>query len=195
MIYKKHQRGETLIEVITALTALVMAGIAAVTIIISVMHSNSISKEYLIAQNLAREGIEGVITIRNTNWLQYPSDKDTKWLCTNPTDSSCANKISASENYALKRVDSTFILDKKPAATLDLSNGLDTEFELQLVSLDGIPIYNHGSGTPTTPTFYRMIQFKALTTTSYQVTVTIQWLNKSEVSEYKLTSIITNYAK
>ena len=67
----KTKKGETLIEVITALTSLVIAGLAAVTVILAVMNTTAISKDYLIAQNLAREGLEGVINIRDTNWLIF----------------------------------------------------------------------------------------------------------------------------
>jgi len=58
-------------------------------------------------------------------------------------------------------------------------------------------LYTHNNGAETTPAFYRMITFEEVDGSSdkYKVTVTIQWLNRSQVSKYELTSIITNYAK
>lgn len=201
MVFNKKQKGETLIEVITALTALVLAGVASVTVIISVMHSNAISKEYLIAQNLAREGIEGVISIRNTNWLKHPSDKKTKWLCIDPQDGGCQS-VSATGHYILNRIDLSqgFYLKDKSPAVLDLSDALDDEFKLILKSYESAKIYTHNSGEDTNPEFYRMITFEKVDDSpdsdeKYKVTVSVQWLNKSKPSKYELTSIITNYAK
>jgi len=202
MILNKKQKGETLIEVITALTALVLAGVASVTVIISVMHSNAISKEYLIAQNLAREGIEGVISIRNTNWLKHPSDKKTKWLCIDPQDGECQS-VSEVEHYILNRtkLSQGFYLEDKSPAVLDLSNGPDNDFKLILSSfglVSSAKIYTHNTtGEDTNPEFHRMITFEKVDDSDekYKVTVSVQWLNKSKPSKYELTSIITNYAK
>lgn len=43
---------------------------------------NKIRQE-TIAINIAREGIESVYSRRDTNWLQYPSEKDRYWLRAN----------------------------------------------------------------------------------------------------------------
>lgn len=204
MILNKKQKGETLIEVITALTALVLAGVASVTVIISVMHSNAISKEYLIAQNLAREGIEGVISIRNTNWLKYPSDKENKWLCISPQADNCIS-VETGKGYALKRdinsLNAGFdLVDRSPIKLTDIT--FDDRFKLGLSisgDLELYNAYNFGGSEPTIPTFYRMITFEKIETSTlvnkYKVTVRIQWLNRSQVNKYELTSIITNYAK
>ncbi len=196
------QKGETLIEVITALTALVMAGVAAVTVIISVMQANAISKDYLIAQNLAREGIEGVITIRNTNWLKYPSTKATDWRCIADNGTACTQRFEKDKHYILNRENAAsgwkFFLEEKLSAQLELSDGTkDPEFELKLTPLGQTNIYTH-TGTQSSPQFYRMITFEEVTagnTDKYKVTAKIQWESKSQVNTYVLTSIITNYAK
>ncbi len=201
MIYKLNKKGETLIEVITALTSLVLAGVAAVTVIISMMQSNAISKEYLIAQNLAREGIEGVITIRNTNWLRFPSTKSTDWLCVNvDNDNSCDQTIYQG-NYILDRnvnnLGEGFTL-ARVELDLDLSNGLDSQFQLTKKQGGDVELYSHWTdSTDQSPVFYRMITFEQIGTTNdkYKVTAKIQWKNGSKINEYKLSSIITNYAK
>jgi len=119
MKYQVNKKGETLIEVIAALTSLVLAGVAVMTLIISVMSSTAISKEYLIAQNLAREGIEGVINIRDTNWLLYPSEKDAKWL-----------EINENGFYILENSSDKFSLEEKGVA--DVKNDV---YKLELQSV------------------------------------------------------------
>ncbi len=207
MIFSKKQKGETLIEVITALTALVLAGMASVTVIISVMHSNAISKEYLIAQNLAREGIEGVISIRNTNWLKYPSDKKNCWLALDPGD--CGTKVVDNGTYILEMGtgSSGFKLTNKGTNALDLTatggedNATNAGFIMKVEADTGL--YKQGENVtettePHKPNFYRMIKFEQVDVedlNKFKVTVTMQWFTKSQVNTYELTSIITNYAK
>lgn len=195
MIYKLNKKGETLIEVITALTSLVLAGVAAVTVIISMMQSNAISKEYLIAQNLAREGIEGVITIRNTNWLRFPSTKSTDWLCVsaNLNPLNCTARVNISNNYRLNYKNNEFILEEKASKTIAPETG--NIFQLNLYVQGSTLLYTHESGESSG--FYRMITFETIDTSTdkYKVTATVQWMNRSKVNEYKLSSIITNYAK
>jgi len=192
MIYKLNKKGETLIEVITALTSLVLAGVAAVTVIISMMQSNAISKEYLIAQNLAREGIEGVITIRNTNWLRFPSTKSTDWLCLNADSNpvSCTETVAITNHYRLNYKNNEFILENEASTPIAPETG--NAFQLNLTSTS---LYTHESGENSG--FYRMITFEQIdgSTDKYKVTATVQWMNRSKVNEYKLSSIITNYAK
>lgn len=192
MIYKLNKKGETLIEVITALTSLVLAGVAAVTVIISMMQSNAISKEYLIAQNLAREGIEGVITIRNTNWLRFPSTKDADWLCVNANLNpvTCTTRVDITNNYRLNYKNNKFILENEASTPIAPETG--NAFQLNLTSTS---LYTHESGENSG--FYRMIKFEQIdgSTDKYKVTATVQWMNRSKVNEYKLSSIITNYAK
>ncbi|HPU94791.1 MAG TPA: hypothetical protein PK398_01290 [Candidatus Gracilibacteria bacterium] len=192
MIYKLNKKGETLIEVITALTSLVLAGVAAVTVIISMMQSNAISKEYLIAQNLAREGIEGVITIRNTNWLRFPSTKSTDWLCVsaNSNPVSCTETVARTNHYRLNYKNNEFILENEASTPIAPETG--NAFQLNLTSTS---LYTHESGENSG--FYRMITFEQIdgSPDKYKVTATVQWMNRSKVNEYKLSSIITNYAK
>lgn len=160
------KKGETLIEVIAALTSLVLAGIAAMTLVISVMTSTAISKEYLIAQNLAREGIEGVTNIRDTNWLLFPSQKDTKWL-----------EVGTTKFYKLE-------------------NGDKKEFKLtegiEVITNDVYKI----TSVQSPPTFYRQITFSDMTDPdTIKVTVKIYWESKSKPTTYELSSILANYEK
>lgn len=190
MKYQANKKGETLIEVIAALTSLVLAGIAAMTLIISVMTSTAISKEYLIAQNLAREGIEGVTNIRDTNWLLFPSDKD-KWLDLDGVTG--GDKMTAEKFYKLGPAD---------AGAFKLTDGEfgDIKNETYRLWVNNKNLYLHsqeGKIDPQPfPTFYRQITFDNMTDPdTIKVTVKVYWESKSKPTTYELNSILANYEK
>ena len=210
----KTKKGETLIEVITALTSLVIAGLAAVTVILAVMNTTAISKDYLIAQNLASEGLEGVINIRDTNWLIFSSDKTNCWMIIDSLECKADGtdkKAIAGNNYTLEGIEGAKLKlkDQTSLVKLDLESGTDEDnsvFKLQL-NTDGIYTQDQ-SATPKdpqpSPVFYRMITLSKVddgdadsvfTQERIKITVKIQWEIKSKVNTYELSSVITNYEK
>lgn len=74
-------RGESLVEVIIAITILttVFAGVFTTLMKASAANTNVINRT--VALNIAREGVEAVRNIRDTNWLKYSGDRRKKWLC------------------------------------------------------------------------------------------------------------------
>jgi prepilin-type N-terminal cleavage/methylation domain-containing protein len=66
----KNKRGFTLLEVLIAVSVLVIGAVAAFSTIASTIRSTTFAKDKLIASFLAQEGIEIVKNIRNTNWIQ-----------------------------------------------------------------------------------------------------------------------------
>ncbi|MFA6992513.1 MAG: hypothetical protein WC269_04525 [Candidatus Gracilibacteria bacterium] len=75
--------GETLIEAIVSITVLMMAGSIASSMIISAIQQSALSEDYLIAQNLAMEVVEGIKNIRDTNTMLYP-DYPECWMVLDP---------------------------------------------------------------------------------------------------------------
>lgn len=75
----KNHRGESLIETIISIVLITLAVTAAITLIVTTMRASEASKERIIAINLAREGIEAVRAIRDTNWLVYSSRRRICW--------------------------------------------------------------------------------------------------------------------
>jgi Tfp pilus assembly protein PilV len=74
----------TLLEVIIALSLFefVMVGvIVAVNKAYAYVQSTKIQ---VMAVNLAREGVEQMYTIRDTNWRKHSAEKDKYWLMTDP---------------------------------------------------------------------------------------------------------------
>lgn len=202
MIYK-NIKGETLIEVLAALTCLVLAGLSAVTVALQVMTTTATSKEYLIAQNLAREAIEGVINIRDTNWLNHPADKDECWLIRDSV-LPCAtqNNIQTNENYIIQRnSDGRLLLGTKGLATLDIpeDENPDTDDRKFILYVTNNNVYQHEDPATKadpypTPDFYRMISFEEEGEKMW-INVKIQWMHKGSIpKKYEVSSVITNYA-
>ena len=79
-------RGESLLEVVVAVTFLtvVFASIFSVLIRASATNTNVVNR--VVAINIAREGMEAVRNIRDTNWLKYSGDRRGKWLCLDTID-------------------------------------------------------------------------------------------------------------
>ncbi|OGC82753.1 MAG: hypothetical protein A2788_02530 [Candidatus Abawacabacteria bacterium RIFCSPHIGHO2_01_FULL_46_8] len=66
-----HQRGVSLIETLVALFILALGITAALSLLGYVSGITAGTKNRIIATNLAREGIEAVRNIRDSNWLFY----------------------------------------------------------------------------------------------------------------------------
>ncbi|MFH0819368.1 MAG: prepilin-type N-terminal cleavage/methylation domain-containing protein [Patescibacteria group bacterium] len=74
-----NQRGQTLIEVIIAVSIMLIGIISIVSLSITSRMISTISSQELLAAHLAREGVEVIRNIRDSNWLQRQSDGTTSW--------------------------------------------------------------------------------------------------------------------
>ncbi len=72
---RRNQSGITLIEVLVASSILIVGIVAALILAMYSLRVAEVSKQELIATNLAREGVEVVRNIRDSNWLDQ-SDPD-----------------------------------------------------------------------------------------------------------------------
>ncbi|HDL90556.1 MAG TPA: hypothetical protein ENG14_06605, partial [Thermodesulforhabdus norvegica] len=72
-------KGETLAETIIALSILAMGITMAGTVIMNSMRNLANAKNRVIAVNIAREGVEAVRGIRDTNWLLYSDKRRQCW--------------------------------------------------------------------------------------------------------------------
>lgn len=64
------QSGQTLIETIVAIFILTMAITSGLAVTIYVLSNSGVSLNQVVATNLAREGVEMVRNMRDTNWLE-----------------------------------------------------------------------------------------------------------------------------
>ena len=84
----RNSRGETLAETIIALSVLAIGITIASTVIINSIRNLTNAKSRVTAINIAREGIEAVRNIRDTNWLYY-SDRRRQCWNHNPSEGAC----------------------------------------------------------------------------------------------------------
>jgi type II secretory pathway pseudopilin PulG len=78
-ITKKSARGSFLADVMVSMGILSLSITGSIGLISQSIQTNAINKNKVIAVNLAREGIEGVRLIRDTNWLRYGTQKRVCW--------------------------------------------------------------------------------------------------------------------
>ncbi|MCX6797579.1 MAG: hypothetical protein NTX98_03840 [Candidatus Doudnabacteria bacterium] len=72
----KSQNGQTLIETLAAIFILIMGITAAIGLAVYTFSSSTNITKQIVATGLAREGIEAVKNMRDTNWLKSTLDKD-----------------------------------------------------------------------------------------------------------------------
>lgn len=225
MLHSRIKKGETIIEVLTAISAIVISGIASVSVIISAFQTTTISREYLIAQNLARETIEAVTNIRDSNWLNYPSKKHDCWLiidgdCETGTSIETYERQQSNINYSIDRdpvVPGKFrmmVLGTEDEFDINLERDLQAIAEGKYVDLANSPsglfrmfqssdgVYSHDYCQTCSPAdFFRRVRVTALDDGSTisdkaKISVKIQWLSSGSYGgTYEVSSIITNYAK
>lgn len=73
------QRGETILEIVISMSVLTIGITLASTVMGSALRNMNASKNRVIAVNVAREGLEAMRNIRDTNWLKYSSKKRECW--------------------------------------------------------------------------------------------------------------------
>jgi Tfp pilus assembly protein PilV len=104
--------GDTLLEVLVAIVILVLFLSSIFGMLNRSLVMNENIRSRVIALNLAREGIEGVRNIRDTNWLRFSGDRRNKWLCfTVDADGNCVVSM-ISGTYRLNFIDETFVLEE-----------------------------------------------------------------------------------
>ena len=207
MFSKFKKRGETLVEVITAITVIAIAGTASVSVIISTFRTTAISQEYLVAQNLAREAMESVINKRDTNWLKYPSNKGECWLrITDP-------EPAAAENCLTEDADEIFAKDNYYYILRDFEDG-DGELSISK-TINGIDLLNeegleiglnldtdenlYVSADPDEAKWFREVYIDEVDedtplSEKVKVNVKVQWRGVHKLGTYEASTILTNYA-
>lgn len=81
---RKRKNWFTMVEVIVVLFIIATALIAIISGLSKTTRYISEMRQRTIALNLAKEGIEAVYNIRNTNWRKRSANKDACWLKANP---------------------------------------------------------------------------------------------------------------
>ena len=146
--------GETIMETVIALSILAIGLTMPSALIATSLRNINISKNRVIAVNIAREGIEAVRNIRDTNWLKYSGRKRICWnhlpqdLISETCDGN--NPIGADEYVVYKNIDHRWRLaeagivddfDNRKLYTVDIDTEVDTDKDGDKTN-DG-DMYNH----------------------------------------------------
>lgn len=213
-------RGETLVEVIIAVFVVSLGSAIAASLIVTSFQANTLSRDNLIAMNLAGEGIEAVRGVRDTNWLKYGFDKDNCWNVL-PSESGCSltsNKITA--GYYTVELDQNLVwqmtkVNPQIALNLGSSSALNNDlYKLKILSRNEVPFFSHYlldypasvnyeelEENPQYGRFYRMIEILNIipdaggTPVSMEVKSSVQWKTQGRVNTASLNLILTNYQK
>jgi type II secretory pathway pseudopilin PulG len=131
-------RGDTILEVVIATAILSSIMIATFDILQRALDTNVNVKNRVIALNIAREGIEAVRNVRDTNWLKYSGERRTKWLCLDTTtDSNACNGTPPNTSFINNNFSDDTDEDDAVFYTIDFDNG-DSRFYLNRETLNGV---------------------------------------------------------
>lgn len=118
----RRNKWSTLIEV---MAMLIIVSLTLTTMYYTLMQSIQFAQDTearIKAINIAREGIEGMINIRNTNWLRYSSDRANCWNTLNYSGS-CIGGAGTSKiddwDYKIYNRNWLWELSKETTAVLD----------------------------------------------------------------------------
>ncbi|MEK7672299.1 MAG: hypothetical protein AAB373_00295 [Patescibacteria group bacterium] len=101
----KNTAGLALTEALLAISVLTTGVLVLGSIIQNAVSSTLVSRDYLVAENLATEGLEGVKMIRDTNWLKFPKDKNCWLSLDDDSDDVCSVKVASEERFIVQTVE------------------------------------------------------------------------------------------
>jgi len=158
------------------------------------------------AIQIAREWIEAVTNIRDTNWLLYSSNAKNCWKTFN-YDSTCiwntafTNNITNNWNYRILRdANNRWILESAPISAWDLFSNTDYK-DFYKIYLDANWLYTHWTWTNTKIFYTRQIKTTYINPGDWNtnnwllITSIVRWVDSgwTIVNEVKLESILTNH--
>ena len=214
----KSRRGETIIEVLIAVLVLAVGIIAGVRLLISSGINNELSRERVVATNLAREGIEAVRNIRDTNWLRFAGERRRCWnnadfdssiTCEESGYVGVPIKVIEDQTFYIAKFNSTnfrWELNNSPSDALDLTDGIDTSDEDYRLQIDADGLYNHDlSGTDSI--YFREIWIEYLNDSAtaptsetppekanvIRITSKVEWYDRGKFKNVVLTAILTDH--
>jgi len=156
MNFPKKNAGETLVEVLSAMTILTMMLAGALSVLGRAKSTEIDVKNRIVATNLAREAVEKIRNFRDTNWLKYSGAPRKKWLCLPPD---CSEKMGDSKFYRLKFNGSEYSLEAiSTASELDIE-AKSSEYEKFQLQKTASGWLSHESGGTNTR-FFRQIELE-----------------------------------
>ncbi len=169
MTNKYHNRGETIVEVLVAVVISTMVLLSVFLLLNRAIDTNINVKNRVIGLNIAREGVEAMRNIRDTNWLKYAGDRRGKWLCFDAVGSDTCETTPNSLTDGRYTIDyddtkDRYYLKQMSLGGLDLENASETvndQYRLYVDATTGRFTHDAAAGANKKTRFYREI---ALTT-------------------------------
>ncbi|MBT5016037.1 hypothetical protein HN748_04415 [Candidatus Peregrinibacteria bacterium] len=201
----KSNAAETLAEVLIALIVISVGAGGALTLVVTSMRANQEAEERLVGYNLAREGVEAMRTIRDTNWLRFPSDRENCWDVepgvTDPGDCSTWTKIGDVTSYIVyQEADPD---DQYSLLTWKLEDATTLVDEYQIIYAYHVrygTIYTHEFGCPSggdicdEATIYsRLVTIPYVDANSIEVNSTVTWESRGQSKSITFSDLLTNY--
>ena len=219
---KGFRPAETIVEVIIAIFVVALGSASATTLVVDALRSNGLSRDNLIAMNLAVEGIEAVRNIRDGNWLKFNYDRAHCWNM-KPGETACdPGALIPGTNFVpyFNPTNMAWYLNPASSTALDLNGAPAAMAQYMLViadadkdvnsdgigiSDDDLDLYTTASGLTaqmkkvSDSKFFRMVTISYPTSTpatDQEMTVTsiVQWKD-SNVHQIKIMTKLTNYLK
>ena len=196
-------RGELLVEVIVALGIFFVAMLAVSNVLVRSLQTQQISQQFILATNLAREGLEAVRNIRDTNWMRYPGDPANCW--NNAATDECDGVLIASGAHVLTIDDEYQWSLSAQTDDVDINAGATSNAPYRLY-LDAQGLYvDSGSDAELTP-FHRAITIEYFKDDMQDISgsspedanimrvhCTVWWQDSKRIQSATLSTIITNY--
>lgn len=180
-----NKSGLVMAEALLTVTMLAVVAVVLSGAFRSSLSMTSLSKNYLIGQNLAVEGVEIVKQIRNTNWMIEPNDKGC-WLVIDPS-SGCDGGTKATTAVG------NYVAFKSNNGSYKLVNDSSTTLYIDSVSKQFTSVAQNNNASK----FSRAIKFTNITEvggveTDATIEVTVSWKDGAQTSSVKVTEVITN---
>lgn len=182
------QSGQTLIETMVAIIVLVVGITASLSLANYALHSSSNVIKQLIATGLAREGVESVKAMRDTNWLRDTLSSSCYDFPTAQATGLCyPNWLTSLYNLRGTVSGKSMILSFDPLSSSFWTIAQqDSNYRMRLDTSGSVPFYNHTSGALSD--FYRKITltedatgaiYSQTTGPRLLVTVQVWWADKN----------------
>lgn len=194
--------GLVLTEALIAVATLAFGVVALGSITNNAISTAILSKDYLVAGGLVKEGVEAVKDIRYSNWLLKPNDTATCWLRLVPDNTSDPNcgYTASTTNYIVTSNNGSWSMQSAGGAVLNLDSESNPRYTLYLDSNPDTAGYYASlsnlaanSTTITASRYYRSVNFTKVDSNSATFTVTVEWKDGAKTRDLNKTITIYNY--
>lgn len=202
------KRAESIIETLIAITVIVLATAAALSVLRTAQVGNAVIGDKGVAINLAVEAFEALRNIRDTNYLTLSSNPDECWDVlgvTDVADCSTGTHISDGVDYYLTQDfagEPMFKWSLNPVTSIstqgfislyNIDADLDGSAEAQLYAQSGISGIPEMNAPPENRRlFQRIIHIDRPEADSFVASVTVTWTEKGVEESMTLTRTISH---